>query len=142
MTTEKVESNGIPENDNPTTGSTKKTTKTSSSKEKEVVALSVQDKSKESSDGGIHLIKHSSTLPGGRPIEASHLKIVSTYHSIGADRPVTASGMDIKGTLTISGSRPIAASHLVISETYSVMGSRPVASNEIDDPTSLMGFLD
>jgi hypothetical protein len=50
--------------------------------------------------------------------------------------------MDITGTLTISGHRPIMASHLKISETYSVMGNRPVASNEIDDPTTLMGFLD
>jgi hypothetical protein len=44
--------------------------------------------------------------------------------------------------LAVSGHRPIAASHLQISETYAVMGNRPVASNEIDDPTTLMGFLD
>jgi hypothetical protein len=44
--------------------------------------------------------------------------------------------------MTISGNRPIAVSHLAISEMYSVMGNRPVASNEIDDPTALMGFLD
>jgi hypothetical protein len=50
--------------------------------------------------------------------------------------------MEISNTLAISGNRPIALSHLKISETYTVMGNRPVASNEIDDATTLMGFLD
>jgi hypothetical protein len=50
--------------------------------------------------------------------------------------------MEISSTLAISGNRPIALSHLHISETYTVMGNRPVASNEIDDPETLMGFLD
>ncbi|MFM1843108.1 MAG: hypothetical protein RLZZ490_1850 [Cyanobacteriota bacterium] len=48
--------------------------------------------------------------------------------------------MEMSGSLTISGNRPIALSHLKISETYS--GNRPVASNEIDDPSTLMGYLD
>ncbi|WP_013323236.1 hypothetical protein [Gloeothece verrucosa] len=140
MSTEKVETNGTQESDNAATSSAKKSTKGTATKEKEkeVVALSVS----QGSSAGTNLIKHTDTLPGGRPIEASHLKVVSTYNSVGAARPVVASGMEIKGTLTISGDRPIAASHLVISETYTVMGNRPVASNEIDDPASLMGFLD
>jgi hypothetical protein len=81
-------------------------------------------------------------LPNGRPIEPSHLQVVDTYSSVGSNRPITKSNLDISSTLTISGNRPITVSHLHISESYSVMGNRPVASNQIDDPTALMGFLD
>lgn len=105
--------------------------------EKEVTALSLAEKS-----GGLNLLKNESGLPSNRPIEASHLKVVSTYTAVGSSRPITASGMEVSSTLSISGNRPIQVSHLNISETYSVMGNRPVASNEIDDPTILMGYLD
>lgn len=81
-------------------------------------------------------------LPGNRPVEASHLKVVSTYTSVGGLRPIVASGLEISDTLAVSGNRPIALSHLEISEIYSVMGNRPVASNDIDDPETLMGYLD
>ncbi len=84
----------------------------------------------------------SSLLPGNRPVESKHLQIVHTYSSVGAARPVTKSDLDIKGTLTVSGTRPITASHLQISDNYKIMGNRPVASNHIDDPITLMGFLD
>lgn len=104
---------------------------------KEVVALSVKGQEK-----GSQLVQHQAFFAGNRPVEESHLKVVGTYNAVGGSRPIVASGMEVKGTLTISGHRPIAASHLKISETYSVMGNRPVASNEIDDPASLMGFLD
>lgn len=96
--------------------------------EKEVVALKLADKA--------------DILPGNRPVEAQHLQIVSTYGSLSSRRPVMKSGLDIKNTITISGNRPIVASHLKISEDYNVMGNRPVASNQIDDPVSLMGYLD
>jgi hypothetical protein len=86
---------------------------------------------------------HKNTLlPNNRPIEPSHLQIVRTYSSVGGSRPVSKSGIQVSNTLTISGNRPIAVSTLKISETYSVMGNRPVASNEIDDPTTLMGYID
>ena len=81
-------------------------------------------------------------LPSNRPVEPSHLEIVSTYSSVGSARPVVKSGMKISSTLTVSGSRPIAVSTLKVSETHAIMGNRPVASNEIDDPASLMGYLD
>ena len=81
-------------------------------------------------------------LPSNRPVEPSHLEIVSTYSSVGSARPVVKSGMKVSSTLTISGSRPIAVSTLNVSETHAIMGNRPVASNEIDDPASLMGYLD
>jgi hypothetical protein len=57
-------------------------------------------------------------------------------------RPTAANTFHTVGSVNISGTRPIGSSDLVISETYSVMGNRPVASNTIDDPESLMGFLD
>ncbi len=103
----------------------------------EVTALSVAAQS-----GGLKLMKSPEGLPGNRPIEASHLHIIGTYNAVGGSRPITANGIEVSSTLTISGNRPIAVSHLAISEMYSVMGNRPVASNEIDDPTALMGFLD
>lgn len=105
----------------------------------ETVALSVPEKDK----SGLKLMTRQSTrLPGNRPIEASHLNVVSTYNSLGAMRPITATEGQRVGSMRISGHRPIYASNLTISETYSVMGNRPVASNEIDDPLLLLDYLD
>ena len=83
----------------------------------------------------------STLLPQNRPIEPSHLEIVHTYSSVGSNRPVTKGTIDFNSSLTISGNRPIAVSTLQVSETY-IMGNRPVASNEIDDASTLMGYLD
>jgi len=133
MTVEKVEGNGNPTNEPLKPAETAKTTAKSTTKpklEQEVVALSVANKS---------TLRQ---LPNNRPIEPSHLNVVSTYRSVGGTRPIISSGMEMSGTLAISGNRPISVSHLKISETYSVMGNRPVASNEIDDPRALMGYLD
>ncbi|MGH2414119.1 MAG: hypothetical protein ACRDEA_10595 [Microcystaceae cyanobacterium] len=135
MTAENLETNGN-QGQEPT-----KSTRATKKPANEVVALSVKDKL-EATSHGLKLLEQPGGLPGNRPIEASHLHVVSTYTSVGGSRPVTASGMEVSGTLAISGNRPIAVSHLNVSETYSVMGNRPVASNEIDDPTVLMGYLD
>ena len=113
-----------------------------SEQEKGVVALSVKEKSEKGSQA-LQLAQKPTALPGNRPVEPSHLKVIGTYSSVGGSRPIAASGMDISSTLTVSGHRPIALSHLQISETYTVMGNRPVASNEIDEePAVLMGYLD
>lgn len=112
MTTETVEQNQG--NDN--------------SEQKEALALKVPDSS--------------SLFYGNRPIEPRHLQIVNTYNSVGSNRPVSKTPLDITSTLTISGNRPVTSSHLDISKDYQIMGNRPVASNAIDDPTTLMGFLD
>jgi hypothetical protein len=48
----------------------------------------------------------------------------------------------VSDTLQASGIRPISASTLVISETYASMGNRPIASNDVDDASLLMGYLD
>lgn len=98
-------------------------------KKDEVVALSVKQPAKLG-------------LPNNRPIEPSHLKVTSTYRSVGADRPVTAGTMEISSTMTVSGNRPIMASHLQVSETIVIMGNRPVAPNETDDMDTLIGYLD
>jgi hypothetical protein len=103
-------------------------------------AAKPESKTKEATNALV--LKQPAGFFGNRPIEASHLNIVSTYSSVGSLRPVTASTMKLHDTMIISGNRPISASSLVISETYKVMGSRPVASNDIDDPALLMGFLD
>lgn len=81
-------------------------------------------------------------LPGNRPVEANHLQIFKTFSSMGAERPITKSTLNTTGEIILSGSRPISAKTLQISETYSVMGNRPVASNQIDNPTTLMGYID
>ncbi len=81
-------------------------------------------------------------LPQNRPIEPSHLNVVDTYSSVGSSRPITRGTVEVSSTLTISGNRPIALSGLEISDTVVIMGNRPVASNEIDDASTLMGYLD
>ena len=146
MATQKTQTNGTPSAETPKTTATSKTTTTRSrtttaTAEKQSSALSVKEKTSTTAQG-IQLITEPGLLPGNRPVEASHLKIVSTYKSVGAARPVAAGDMEISSTLTISGQRPFMVSHLQVSETYTVMGNRPVAPNEIDDPALLMGYLD
>ena len=86
-------------------------------------------------------VKPGTLLPNNRPVEPSHLDVVSTYSSVGATRPVVKSGMKISSTMTVSGSRPIAVSTLSVSDSY-IMGNRPVASNEIEDFATIVGYLD
>ena len=86
-------------------------------------------------------VQPKSMLPQNRPIEPSHLQIVNTYSSVGSNRPVSKGTVEFSSTLVISGNRPIAASTLQVSDSY-IMGNRPVASNESDETTALMGYLD
>jgi len=80
---------------------------------------------------------------GNRPVGPSTSKIVETFSAVGGSRPIFATAIKIASTIKASGIRPISASTLVISEEYGSMGSsRPVASNELDDATLLMGYLD
>lgn len=87
-------------------------------------------------------VQKGSLLPQNRPIEPSHLEIVNTYSSLGSNRPITKGNIAFNRSLVISGNRPIAVSTLKISDSYSVMGNRPVASNETDDASALMGYID
>ena len=98
---------------------------------------------KENNDKALALSTQPRTLlPQNRPIEPSSLEIVHTYSSVGSDRPVSKGTVEFSSSITISGNRPIAASTLQVSESYVVMGNRPVASNESDETTTLMGYLD
>jgi hypothetical protein len=79
-------------------------------------------------------------LPQNRPIESSHLDVVSTYNAMGI-RPITSSGLNISSSMVLSGQRPITKSSLNISDIV-ILGNRPVASNEIEDINTLIGYLD
>ncbi len=114
-----------------------------SSEEKQpgALTLSLNGEPKQHDATGLELYKPSE-LPGNRPVTVSNLKIAETYSAVGGTRPIFANEMKVAGSITASGIRPISASTLQISETYVVMGNRPVASNQIDDPATLMGYLD
>lgn len=122
--------------------SKKSETSTSASTTNTGTATATKSETKTTDTTNALVLKQPAGFFGNRPIEASHLNIVSTYSSMGSLRPITASTMKLHDTMIISGNRPISANSLVISEIYKVMGSRPVASNDIDDPALLMGFLD
>jgi len=86
----------------------------------------------------LHISETYGTI-GNRPIEASDLEVVATL----GRRPIGSSAMQVSEMFNMSGARPIAASTLHIDEVYSTMGgNRPIASNDIDDSSNLMGFLD
>ena len=93
------------------------------------------------SEQALALSTPKSLLPQNRPIQPSNLEIVNTYSSVGSNRPVSKGTVEFSSSLVISGNRPIAASTLQVSDSY-IMGNRPVAPNESDDTTALMGYLD
>ena len=136
--------------ENKPNGTQAKTTTSKSTSSKATASKSTASKAastdttnaKEDNDRALALSTQPRTLlPQNRPIEPSSLEIVHTYSSVGSDRPVSKGTVEFSSSLTISGNRPIAASTLQVSESY-VMGNRPVASNESDETTALMGYLD
>jgi hypothetical protein len=74
----------------------------------------------------------------GRPIESSHVKI---FEMLG-DRPVFESAIKMIDDGGLPGGRPIMASSAALMESSVLPGGRPIASNDIDDATTLMGYLD
>ena len=136
--------------ENKPNGTQAKTTTSKSASSKATASKSTNSKAistdttnaKEDNDKALALSTQPRTLlPQNRPIEPSSLEIVHTYSSVGSDRPVSKGTVEFSSSLTISGNRPIAASTLQVSESY-VMGNRPIASNESDETTALMGYLD
>lgn len=90
---------------------------------------------------GVNTLHISETygIVGNRPVEASDLEVVATL----GRRPIGASTMQVSEMFSMSGARPVGVSTLHIDEVYSTMGgNRPIASNDIDDSSTLMGFLD
>ncbi len=88
-------------------------------------------------------VSHSAMIMPNRPIEESHLEIVGT---IMGNRPIfkteSASGVSFvhsEDSVGAMANRPVATTQLQIT---SMLVNRPVASNEIDDPYALMGYLD
>lgn len=68
---------------------------------------------------------------------------VESFHEAGADHPIMAAHQVIVSTFYMAGERPVVASELDVKDYYMAMGNqRPVASNQIDDTPTLMGFLD
>ncbi|MDY7023075.1 MAG: hypothetical protein SWJ54_17285 [Cyanobacteriota bacterium] len=85
----------------------------------------------------------SAMIMPNRPIEESHLEVVGM---ISRNRPVfkteSASGMTFvhsEDTVGAMANRPVAHTQLQIT---SMAANRPIASNQIDDPYALMGYLD
>ncbi|MGL5083318.1 MAG: hypothetical protein ACRC8A_17700 [Microcoleaceae cyanobacterium] len=79
-----------------------------------------------------------------RPIGESHLEIVGTL--MGGHRPIMRASsvssvvlVDSEDSVGSMANRPIAAIDLHVT---GMLMNRPVASNEIDDPFLLMGYLD
>lgn len=76
----------------------------------------------------------------GRPIESSALKVQAT---LPGDRPIFMSDFkEVEGGALLPGHRPIMASDPKLLHGSALPGGRPIASNEIDDPIALMGYLD
>lgn len=78
-----------------------------------------------------------------RPIEESHIEVVGTLMG---NRPIFKSDSVSAITLVqseesvgVMANRPIATTNLQIT---SMTMNRPIASNQIDDPYTLMGYLD
>ncbi len=78
------------------------------------------------------------SLPNGRPIEPSYLRISNKY-SLPGNRPVFVSDLTVADSSVFPG-RPIFASNLKGHITDTIMGNRPVASNDLGD-SDLMGYI-
>ena len=92
---------------------------------------------------------------GVRPIEASHMAI---YGTILNGRPITSSNLKVAEMMpgnrpifysdfhSVEGSeamgRPVMVSEPGLLSAEMLLGNRPVFSNQADDASSLMGFID
>jgi|GEM_PF-1967200 len=134
-------------------------------------SLAVRKSSPSKSKGSGGLVVHQpSGLPNNRPIISSGVQIVGTFID-GGIRPIGASDSHLVESDYHYGNRPIAANypevtslvhleeaplfygrpvaanypdvaHRVNLENAEIFYKRPIASNDIDDPITLMGYLD
>ena len=88
-------------------------------------------------------VAQSAMIRYNRPVEPSHLEVTGTLMG---NRPIVKTESALSITLIqpedaagVMANRPIAATNL---EITSMLMNRPVASNQIDDPNTLMGYLD
>jgi hypothetical protein len=77
---------------------------------------------------------------GNRPIEPTTLKVMEMT-AVG-NRPIFASEIQVVNSDLLPGHRPIIASKADLLNADMILGNRPIASNDIDDPLILMGYLD
>lgn len=133
------------------------------------LAVRKSSTSKSKTSGG--LVVHQPTgLPNNRPVISSGVQIVGTFID-GGVRPIGASDAHLVESDYHYGNRPIAANypevtslvhlqeaplfygrpiaanypdvaHRVDLENAETFYNRPIASNDIDDPITLMGYLD
>ncbi|KKD36388.1 hypothetical protein WN50_20000 [Limnoraphis robusta CS-951] len=113
------------------------------SKDLEVDTKPTKAQSSENSTPTQIQVAHSAMIMPNRPIEESHLEVVGT---IMGNRPIfkteSVSGISFvhsEDSVGAMANRPVAISHLQIT---SMTVNRPVASNDVDDPYALMGYLD
>ncbi|WP_413167007.1 hypothetical protein ACL6C3_09935 [Capilliphycus salinus ALCB114379] len=115
------------------------------SKDLEMETKSTKAESSENSAPTQIQVAHhqSAMIMPNRPIEESHLEVVGT---IMGNRPIfkteSASGISFvhsEDAVGAMANRPVATTHLQIT---SMMANRPIASNQVDDPYALMGYLD
>jgi hypothetical protein len=78
-----------------------------------------------------------------RPIEHSTLEVTGTLMGnrpiVKADSALSVTLIQPEETTGVMANRPISATHIQIT---GMMMNRPIASNQIDDPNTLMGFID
>lgn len=79
-------------------------------------------------------------LLGNRPIEPTTLKVLDMT-PVG-NRPIFASEIQVVNSDLLPGHRPIMASSADLLNAAMLLGNRPIAANDIDDPLTLMGYLD
>jgi hypothetical protein len=90
---------------------------------------------------GLAILKEDSDYPGYRPTSAAHLVVVNDQ-TLPNHRPIVKSGLMIVSSDILPNHRPVVRSKFPLPESDSLPNHRPIASNQIDEPSELMGFLD
>jgi hypothetical protein len=79
------------------------------------------------------------TILNGRPIEASGMKV---YEMMPGGRPIFLSDFHAVEGLDLPGGRPVMASAAGLLDSGRLTGDRPIYTNDTDNPSELMGFID
>ncbi len=121
----------------------------------QVMALTIRDKGGSDRQKSNIKVYEPAPLPQNRPIGPTDFEIFETFNNRPIEsskmtviemidhRPVMANDFQVMEMYSASGNRPIGSSNLQISELYSLMGGkRPIAPNESDESSILMGFID
>ncbi|HEY9827073.1 MAG TPA: hypothetical protein V6D19_16660 [Stenomitos sp.] len=90
---------------------------------------------------GLEIVRSGHTFQGYRPISSAHLTIIDT-DTLPNHRPIVKSGLEIVNSDSLPQHRPIVRSKFPLPNSNVLPNHRPIASNQIDNPLELMGFLD